>query len=171
MANAHLDKIFKHSQVKPNDHAGLWDLARDMKRCGMVLSQMEYLADVNSSETLLKIQQLLPIHLQAEWARRAHTMIVRCIVPTFELMTTFIEDSGQLASNIFGRNIGKAFPKNDKAVKNKTGSKGTTFATQRVKRTHNAQPKVDLIIVPKGNALVAKKSTISGLVNPLRRKQ
>ena len=171
VANAHLDKIFKHSQVKPNDDAGLWDLARDMKRCGMVLTQMGYLADVNSSETLLKIQQLLPIHLQSEWARRAHTKMMRCIVPTFELMTTFIEDSAQLASNIFGRNIGKVFPKNDKAVKNKTGSKGTTFATQRVEEKPQRPTQGRPDHRPERKCPCAKKSMISSLVNPLRRKQ
>ncbi|XP_071483331.1 uncharacterized protein [Diadema antillarum] len=131
VANAHLDKILKRSQVKQNDHAGLWDLARDMKRCGMVLAQMGYLADANGSETLLKIQRLLPVHLQAEWARRAHAMMVRCVVPNFDLMTTFVEESAQLASNIFGRNIGKAIPKNDKSKK-ETRPRGTAFATQRV---------------------------------------
>ncbi|XP_071476616.1 uncharacterized protein [Diadema antillarum] len=131
VANAHLDKILKRSQVKQNDHAGLWDLARDMKHCGMVLAQMGYLADANGSETLLKIQRLLPVHLQAEWARRAHAMMVRCVVPNFDLMTTFVEESAQLASNIFGRNIGKAIPKNDKSKK-ETRPRGTAFATQRV---------------------------------------
>ncbi|XP_072174663.1 uncharacterized protein [Diadema setosum] len=103
-----------------------------MKRCGMVLAQMGYLADANGSETLLKIQRLLPVHLQAEWARRAHAMMVRCVVPNFDLMTTFVEESAQLASNIFERNIGKAIPKNDKSMKKETRPRGTAFATQRV---------------------------------------
>ncbi|XP_041461181.1 uncharacterized protein LOC121412436 [Lytechinus variegatus] len=131
VAQDHLKKVLNRPQVKSNDGAGMWSLARDMQRCQMVLSQMGYMANVNNSDNLLKIQQLLPIHLQSEWAKQAHRLMENNAVPTFEVMTTFVEKAAKLANNMFGQNIGRSSPK-EKTQPSKTQPKrkGTTLTTQ-----------------------------------------
>ncbi|XP_063967618.1 uncharacterized protein LOC129271341 [Lytechinus pictus] len=131
VATAHMKKVLSRQPIRPNDGEALWDLARGMRKCQMVLSQGNYRADMDSTENLLRIQQFLPVHLQSEWARRAHSMMTRFMAPTFEAMTMFIEESAQLSSNLFGQNIGKSKNKpSDKSSKPKGGFKVTTMSTQ-----------------------------------------
>ncbi|XP_071491771.1 uncharacterized protein [Diadema antillarum] len=132
VSHAHMKKVLSRQQIRPNDGDALWDLARDMKRCHMVLSQRGYGADMNSSDNLLSIQQLLPLHLQAEWAKRAHSMMCKGVVPNFEVMTAFVEESAKLATNMFGQNIGKALKPNAniKSPKPKASNEMMSFATQ-----------------------------------------
>ena len=73
VTTVHMTKVLNRQPIKPNDGAALWDLTRDMRKCEMVLSQMGFQADMNSSANLLQIQKLLPVHLQAEWAKRAQS--------------------------------------------------------------------------------------------------
>ena len=66
-----------------------------------------YNADMNSSENLLKVQRLLPIHLQADWAKRAQTTMESRREPSFLQMTEFVEQKAKTASNVYGQNISK----------------------------------------------------------------
>ena len=75
VTTAHMKRVLNRTPLRPNDGEALWDLARDMRKCEIVLSQMGYSADLNSSDNLLHIQQLLPIHLQSEWAKQAHGLM------------------------------------------------------------------------------------------------
>ena len=129
VTTAHMKKVLNRTPLRPNDGEALWDLARDMRKCEIVLSQMGYAADMNSSDNLLRIQQLLPIHLQSEWAKRAHRLMKRGIAPNFQMMTDFVEEGAQLSSNMFGQNINKGkaqLPKTGKP----SGPKRTTLTTQ-----------------------------------------
>ncbi|XP_033118774.1 uncharacterized protein LOC117118312 [Anneissia japonica] len=132
IAKAHLSKVLNRPQVRPNDGKGLWDLARDMRRCQTVLSQMCYSADMNSSETLLRIQQLLPIHLQMKWAKKAYAMMEKLTTPDFKCMSSFVEEVAKLANNMYGQNIGGSYPKN--TPKWKPNSKGITSLTTTTRR-------------------------------------
>ena len=134
---AHMTKVLNRQPIKPNDGAALWDLTRDMRKCEMVLSQMGFQADMNSSANLLQIQKLLPVHLQAEWAKRAHQLMKRGILPSFTGMTDFIEEGAQLSSNMFGQNINKGKAQLQKTGK-PSGMRRTTLTTQGGK-TNNSQ--------------------------------
>ncbi|XP_033106056.1 uncharacterized protein LOC117108203 [Anneissia japonica] len=132
IAKAHLSMVLNRPQVRPNDGKGLWNLARDMRRCQTVLSQMCYSADMNSSESLLRIQQLLPIHLQTKWAKKAYAMMEKLITPDFKCMSSFVEEAAKLANNMYGQNIGGSYPKN--TPKWKPNSKGITSLTTTTRR-------------------------------------
>lgn len=97
-----MQKVLNRQPLRPNDGAAMWDLSRDMRRCEMVLSQMGFLADMDSTDNLLHIQQLLPIHLQSEWTKRAHRMMKQGIAPSFRVMVDFVEEAAQLGTNMFG---------------------------------------------------------------------
>eukprot|EP00057_Strongylocentrotus_purpuratus_P002697 XP_003725052.1 PREDICTED: uncharacterized protein LOC100888496 [Strongylocentrotus purpuratus] len=129
VTTAHMHKVLNRQPLRPNDGAAMWDLARDMRRCEMVLSQMGFSADMDSTDNLLRIQQLLPIHLQSEWAKRAHRMMKQGIAPNFRMMVDFVEEAAQLGTNMFGQNIGKQ--KAPPPPKGKpSGSYRTTLNTQ-----------------------------------------
>ncbi|XP_038075994.1 uncharacterized protein LOC119743926 [Patiria miniata] len=107
--HALLRKVTNRGQIRQNDGNALWDLARDMKKCQITLSQLGYNADMNSSENLLKVQRLLPVHLQADWAKKAQVTIESKREPSFAQMTEFIETKAKTASNMYGQNITKTF--------------------------------------------------------------
>ncbi|XP_063957438.1 uncharacterized protein LOC135154607 [Lytechinus pictus] len=93
VARAHLEEVITRSPLRVTDSQGLWDLARDMRRCQMTTSQMGYSADMSTTDTLLKIQHLLPVHIQSKWANRAHSLMEQSVMPNFSHLTDFIEES------------------------------------------------------------------------------
>ncbi|XP_033114327.1 uncharacterized protein LOC117114746 [Anneissia japonica] len=129
IARAHLKKVLNRPQIRPNDGTGIWDLGRDMRRCQTVLEQMSYSADMNSSDTLLKVQQLLPLYLQTKWAKKAQSVMEADMAPDFKDMTTFIEEAARLANNMFGQNMGKS-PRREQVQPIKSKSARSTFAVR-----------------------------------------
>ena len=140
VARAHIERVLKRSPGKSSD--GLWDLARDMRRCQMTLSQMGYEGDMSTTDNLLRIQQLLPVYQQGKWANTAHALMEARVVPNFTHMTDFVEVQAKVASNVFGKNVGHSQstmkPKSSSFIPKK---QGRAFATQG--RTSNPPPKKD----------------------------
>ncbi|XP_030842249.1 uncharacterized protein LOC105438717 [Strongylocentrotus purpuratus] len=103
-----------------------------MRRCQMSTSQMGYSADMSSTDTLLKIQSLLPVHLQARWASKAHVAMEQSVIPNFSHMTDFIEQEAKIASNVFGKNIGQSFKSSSSAKRQKgsVGGRASSFAME-----------------------------------------
>ena len=60
--------------IKLTDGSALQKLARHMLKCEITLSQTGYDANLNNSETLLKIMDRLPTRLQTKWAERAENI-------------------------------------------------------------------------------------------------
>ena len=100
-----IKKVVARPQLKLNDGKSLFDLARD-KRCQITLQQMSYTADLNASDTLLKVH-LLPIHLQSKWADRAQNLIIAGMEPYFGHLTDFTEKAAEVANTMYGKNIGR----------------------------------------------------------------
>ncbi|KAJ8021094.1 hypothetical protein HOLleu_40865 [Holothuria leucospilota] len=117
-----VDKVVNREPIKPNDGKGLWDLERQMRKCQITLSQLGNVASMNNADTLMKVQNLLPLHLQKEWAKRAHGLIQMNVEPQFYHMTEFLEQSAQIANNMYGQNIGAKSRVERSQV---SGSKGT----------------------------------------------
>ncbi|XP_030844258.1 uncharacterized protein LOC105444708 [Strongylocentrotus purpuratus] len=132
VAKAHVDRVICRANLRPSDSQALWDLARDMRRCQMSTSQMGYSADMSSTDTLLKIQSLLPVHLQARWASKAHVAMEQSVIPNFSHMTDFIEQEAKIASNVFGKNIGQSFKSSSSAKRQKgsVGGRASSFAME-----------------------------------------
>ncbi|KAJ8024753.1 hypothetical protein HOLleu_34754 [Holothuria leucospilota] len=117
-----VDKVVNREPIKPNDGEGLWDLARQMRKCQITLSQLGNVASMNNADTLMKVQNLLPLYFQKEWAKRAHGLIQMNVEPQFYHMTEFLEQSAQIANNMYGQNIGAKSRVERSQV---SGSKGT----------------------------------------------
>ncbi|XP_041484654.1 uncharacterized protein LOC121431209 [Lytechinus variegatus] len=113
--------VVNRPQVKPNDSNALSDLAREMRRCQITLEQMGNTADLNASDTLIKIHHILPTYLQYKWAEKADCLLAAQETPNFAHMIDMIERAAQISSNMYGRSIGK--PGNDSS---KPSQKGTT---------------------------------------------
>ncbi len=92
VAGAHIAKVVDRTPTGSGDGGSLWDLARDIRRCLMMLTQMGYTADMSATDNLLKIQCLLPVYLQSKLANVAHKLMETKVVPNFSHMTNFVEE-------------------------------------------------------------------------------
>ncbi|KAJ8047819.1 hypothetical protein HOLleu_06923 [Holothuria leucospilota] len=107
VTHALLEKVLQRDPIGPNDSEGLRELARVMRKCEITLNELGQVANMNSSDTLLKVQKLLPLRLQGEWAKRAWGIMQMKMEPKFSNMADFIEQASQVACNVFGKNIGR----------------------------------------------------------------
>lgn len=107
VTQALLEKVLEREQIKPNDGKALWDLARQMRKCHITFQELGQTANLNSSDTLLKVQRLLPLYLQSKWAKTAYHLLNGGVQPQFSHMTEYVEQSAQVANNVYGQNIGK----------------------------------------------------------------
>ncbi|XP_063968368.1 uncharacterized protein LOC129265564 [Lytechinus pictus] len=136
VARAHVERVLKRSHIRSSDSQALWDLARDMRRCQITTSQLGYTADMSTTETLLKIQELLPIHLQGQWASKAHSLMEQAVIPNFSHMTDFVEQAAKVASNVFGKHIGRGQPGKQQPAKSSTKPRsGAVFSTAKEAQT------------------------------------
>ena len=101
-----IKKVVGRQQLKPNDGKSISDLVRDIRRCQITLQQMGYTADLNASDTLLKVH-LLPIHLQSKWAERAQNLIMAGMEPHAGHLTDFTLKAAELFNTMYGKNIGR----------------------------------------------------------------
>ncbi|XP_041458410.1 uncharacterized protein LOC121410406 isoform X2 [Lytechinus variegatus] len=136
VARAHVERVLKRSHIRSSDSQALWDLARDMRRCQITTSQLGYTAHMSTTETLLKIQELLRVHLQGQWASKAHSLMEQAVIPNFSYMTDFVEQAAKVASNVFGKHIGRSQSGKQQPAKSSTKPKGgAVFSTAKEAQT------------------------------------
>ena len=89
VAQAHVNQLTKGQMIKPTDGSALQKLARQVLKYEITLSQTGYDADLNNSETLLKIMDRLPPRPQTKWAERAENIFRDGRRPRFPDLTAF----------------------------------------------------------------------------------
>lgn len=108
---------------------------------------MDYTADLNSSDNLLKIQKMMPIYMQSDWANQAQRVMTKGVVPNFSNVTEFVEDHARVCNTIHGKNVSSRsnVPKDGgRSVRTNRqfGSKGvTTLLTQGYQEEGKSKPK------------------------------
>ena len=138
VAQAHVNQLIKGQVIKPTDGSALQKLARQMLKCEITLSQTGYDADLNNSETLLKIMDRLPPRLQTKWAERAENIFRDGGRPRFSDLTAFIQRSADIASNMFGLHLNvnssrdRSSNRPQQRNRNDTPRRGTTLAVRSV---------------------------------------
>ena len=107
----------------------------------MTLTQMSFTADMSTTDNLLKIQELLPIHLQSKWATTAHTLMETQVMPNFSHMTDFVEEQARVASNVYGMHVGRAqkMVKPNVTTRRPKDTKASSFATHGSREEANSK--------------------------------
>ena len=85
--------------IRSNDGEALSKIAARMRRCEMTLQQMNFTADLNNFETILKIARRLPQNLRAKWVERADQIIEQGSEPTFHNLSDFVEKRARGSNN------------------------------------------------------------------------
>lgn len=90
------------------DVVGLSHLSVQMQNCWLILTQMGYEADTNSSDNLVEIVKRPPLHLQSKWVNEAGNLTLTGIESTFSHLGKFLEGKAMLANTMYGEIVGSA---------------------------------------------------------------
>ncbi|VDP38910.1 unnamed protein product [Schistosoma margrebowiei] len=71
VAHAFIDKMLNIPAIKGKDPYNIRRLSREMHICELILTQMNYVSDLNSTKTIECMFLKLPLHLQREWVKFA----------------------------------------------------------------------------------------------------
>ena len=103
IARSYIDSLVNGSQVRSNDVDALIQLSRDMTNCEIVLKQLSFTSDLNSTETMRNIVRRLPAHLQTKWTEEAFKITRKNREPHFGDLCTFVEEKAEVANSMYGR--------------------------------------------------------------------
>ena len=104
IARAMIDGLNCGTPLK-NDVQSLVDLANDMARCELTLSQLGHMSDINSTDTLKGIVGRLPYYMRVKWADYIYEKLSKGEEPTFSHLTQFIKRRADVASTTFGKDV------------------------------------------------------------------
>jgi len=140
IAHAYIEELTGGPQLKRDDVEALSKLSLRMTKCKIALKQMGYQADLNNSESLLKITRRLPMHLRAKWAERADVILELGDEPNFDHLTTFIERNARVATNMYGQDMTSTQPLKERRIyKQQRGNAYAVSGQQAVQRQNSAR--------------------------------
>ena len=143
IAHGHIEQIVNGPQLKCMDVVGLSHLSVQMQNCWLILTQMGYEADTNSSDNLVKIVKRLPLHLQSKWANEAGNLTLTGIESTFSHLAKFLEGKAMLASTMYGEIVGSA-PDKERNTKQPSKEKKPLAKTKEKFIRYNPELVMDL---------------------------
>ncbi|CAL8088180.1 unnamed protein product [Calicophoron daubneyi] len=103
IARAQIRKIVSGSSVRTNDGMALLSLATDLRNCVVTLTQLDYLADLNCSNTIKGVLHRLPFSIQSQWAEQAFKIVQMGREPTMEDLATFVENRAAVLNSEYGQ--------------------------------------------------------------------
>ena len=103
IAQSYIYDVIKGGKLKLNDVEALVQLADDVEKCQTVLSQLKFSSDLNATGTLQTIVKRLPDCFQMQWVKRSSKIFNRGSEPTFQNLTTFVEERANEFSSKYGQ--------------------------------------------------------------------
>ncbi|KAJ8029267.1 hypothetical protein HOLleu_28621 [Holothuria leucospilota] len=92
---------------------------------------MGYMADMSTTDNLLKVHELLPEHIQFKWAKVVYKLMENQMRPNFSHITGFVEEQAKVAGNVNGKRVGRSQkPPKSTLMPRKSKETRATFATQ-----------------------------------------
>ena len=126
VARSFINNLVNGPAIKQNDPEAISRLALDMSNCQLTLTKLGYTADLDSSDSLLKIVRRLPHHMRSKWAERADVIIENGDEPKFSHLTSFLERQARVATNLYGLDISRNHTQPSKPQRGKTFATVTT---------------------------------------------
>ncbi|KAA3682420.1 uncharacterized protein DEA37_0005406 [Paragonimus westermani] len=103
VARSLLDRLLNNPNVVVNSSDALSALAIKMESCHNALTEMNYVADLNSLSTLKKISRNLPKPLQYQWAESVDKITLGGREPDFLNLLEFVSSRARVARIRFGQ--------------------------------------------------------------------
>lgn len=138
----YVDKLVQGPVLKASDTDGLSNLALEMQKCEITLTQLGFRSDIDSTENLRKLVKRLPYHVRSKWVDKAHSITESGREPCFSDLVRFVDERARVATSMYGLDLAQesghknSVDKTSKTAKpsNQTSSKPnvTTLATNSV---------------------------------------
>ena len=103
IARALIDDMLSLPRLQSCDPILLSKMVAAMQDCKLVLGQMNYLADMNSIQTLGKLVSKLPIELRQTWSVEADRIYGVGREPGVDDLILFIDNQARIARSAYGR--------------------------------------------------------------------
>lgn len=108
IARAYLDGLRNGPRIAANDVEALVKFASELDTTNMVLSQLNYTCDLNSSDTIHACVKRLPFYLGNDWVKKAAKISLnRFRDPSFADLVTFVKTHAEVANTYYGRENAK----------------------------------------------------------------
>ena len=150
IARSCIDSLTKGPAIAANDYEAIIDLAREMQRCRLTLTQINYMSDLQSSQTMYAILRRLPDFLQQKWMDKNVWFDKFNREPTFDDFLDFMQDRAAAYKTSVGQEVlrqkqdRKKAQKSDTEVKKKKPEKPSrtlaTTAAATTPSTSNEKP-------------------------------
>ena len=105
IARACIDALTRGNVIAANDHEGIIELAKEMKRCYLTLTQINYMSDLQSSQTQYAILRRLPDSLQQKWMEKVAIFDKFNREATYEEFLDFIGDRAAAYKTHIGQEV------------------------------------------------------------------
>ena len=124
VVNAQLKRIYSFPQMKPYDGAALIKFARIVSSCVNVLTQFNYVGDLNSEGVLGSATRKLTLDMKTKWL--THVKQMNLYQPGLAVFSEWLNDIADVQDEL----LLSSNPNADRAKSNyKEKAKGSTFAT------------------------------------------
>ncbi|XP_053376745.1 uncharacterized protein LOC123527045 [Mercenaria mercenaria] len=145
IARSYIDSLVYGPQVKASDVDKLSQLALEMQKCEITLSQLGFISDVSNSENLRRIVKRLPMHLRTKWVEVAHAITESGREPCFTDSTKFVDEKSRVACSVYGLDLVKneSQSKVDKLTNCKSDTHVKGRVTMLTTRTGNEKPRFE----------------------------
>ena len=77
IARSGKDGLIKEPPLKANDLQGRFKLSQELQKCDLILTELGYQADINSTVTLRGIARKLAKFIRSKWVEKAD-LIIQC---------------------------------------------------------------------------------------------
>nr|XP_039264589.1 uncharacterized protein LOC120340410 [Styela clava] len=132
VVNAFMDSLKNGPSIKPQDSEALYDLATQMRNCGIILTNWEHSSKLDSQELFDKIYLRPPVPMQREFTRHHTSTYNSDKEPTYHDLYKFVNQSAILADTRLSRLTAEQNLKNRNAMPKK--SYNSTKVSEHVAR-------------------------------------
>ena len=105
IARSCIDSLTRGPAIAANDYEGIIELAREMQRCQLTLTQIKYVSDLQSSQTMYAIVRRLPEFLQQKWMEKSVWYDKMNREPSFQDFLDFMQDRALVYKTSIGQEI------------------------------------------------------------------
>jgi hypothetical protein len=105
IARSYVDKLVNGNLIKASDTDGLSDLALEMRKCEITLSQLGFNSDINNTDNLRRIVRRLPMHVRRRWVDISHSITQSGREPVFSDLVKFVEERAHVATSLYGLDL------------------------------------------------------------------
>lgn len=106
VAEAYKSKLRKWPSIKDDDESTLQDFSDFLVRCKEAMETLQYMDELNSTETLIAVSAKLPSYAGVKWCRHARELQNRSGRVVFKDLVRFVREEAEMANDpIFSPNV------------------------------------------------------------------